>query len=179
MQRHPGFASRTVVPWRIRGHLVTPRRPTVTLAAIVIVAATVIALPITADRASAVSIRKPPKPIECQAMASGPSSATTVNVCDRRRITGSSGSLTSCPTGQCITWATGKGFHLTYSYTVPKTSRCSPGLIEVDTVGKVVSATGAGTKPFIGATVTYDACLTNQINVIQVGLVPGTFFTIG
>jgi hypothetical protein len=112
-------------------------------------------------------------------MVSGASSAATVSVCDRRGITGSSGSLTSCPTGQCITWATGKGFHLTYSYTVPNVSRCSPGLIEVDTVGKVVSVTGAGTKPLIGAAVTYDACLTNQINAIQIGLVPGTFFTIG
>jgi len=102
-----------------------------------------------------------------------------VGRCDRDGITGRSGSLANCPAGQCISWATGKSLDVSSSVTVPSESRCSSGLVEVDTVGKVVSGSGASTGPFIGATVAYDACLTQQINVVMVGLVAGTVFTIG
>ena len=68
----------------------------------------------------------------------------------------------------------------TSSFTVPINSRCAyPGFVEVDVVGKVISATGTSTKRLIGTNVAYDACVTQQINVITVGLVPGTTYTIG
>ena len=157
-------------------------RLTAATAGFVLVASLVAAAPAVAAPSSAGSSRKPPKPIVCQAMAGGGSTAVVVSRCSRRGVTGLSGSLGECPTGTntCITWATGKEIAFTISFTVPSESRCgSLGLVEADVVGTVSSASGANTKRLIGAPVTYDACLTDQINVSTDGLVPGTVFTIG
>jgi hypothetical protein len=138
--------------------------------------------PMSASPSAAAPSRKPPKPIVCLAMSGGGSAPQVVSGCNRRPITGLSGSLSQCPTGTgtCIAWATGKKIDFTSSFTVPPKSRCGdPGLVEVDVMGQVVSASGAGTKRLVGATVAYDACLTQQINVTTQGLVPGTAFTIG
>jgi hypothetical protein len=97
-------------------------------------------------------------------------------------MTGLSGSVSRCPSGTptCITWATGRKLEFTLSFTVPPASRCGrSGLVEVDVVGQVVSGSGANTKGLIGAAVTYDACMTQQVSVMTYGLVPGTVFRIG
>ena len=119
------------------------------------------------------------KSIDCQSMSSGVSTPQVVGGCNRKGITGGEGTLTNCATGTCIAWETGKQIGFTSTHTIPTTSRCPSNLIEVDTVGRVVSASGAGTKPLIGTATTYDACVTNQINVVTIELVPGTLFTIG
>ena len=74
-----------------------------------------------------------------------------------------------------VLYQLGNGF----SYSGPSTSRCPFPLAELDVVGTVVSASGPGTKRLIGATVAYDACFAQQINVVLVELVPGTLVTIG
>jgi hypothetical protein len=133
-----------------------------------------------AGPASATPVRKPPKPIACQAMSSGATSPPVVSGCNRKGITGKSGTLTNCALGTCITWVTGKEIDFNASITVPTTSRCPSDLTEVDSVGKVISTSpGAGVKRLLGATVSFDACLSKQINVVTVELVPGTQFTIG
>jgi len=136
---------------------------------------------VMANPSSAISNRKPPNPIVCQAMSGNQFSPNVVSGCDRPGITGRSGTLKQCPTGTgtCIAWATGKEIDFTFSFTVPTTSRCGSGLVEVDVIGRARSASGAGTKRLVGTTVAYDACLTQQINVVIEGLVPGTSFTIG
>ena len=107
------------------------------------------------------------------------SAPLVVSGCNRQGITGRSGTLLSCPIGFCTSWATGKEINFSFSYSGPSTSRCPFPLAELDVVGKVVSASGPGTKRLIGATVAYDACFAQQINVVLVELVPGTLFTIG
>jgi len=79
----------------------------------------------------------------------------------------------------CTSWSTGKTSNFTFSFSSPTTSRCPFPLAELDFVGKVASGSGAGTKRLIGATVAYDACFAEQINVVLVELVPGTLFTMG
>lgn len=128
--------------------------------------------PVSAESASA------PKPINCQSMSSGASTPLMVGGCSRKGITGGDGTLTNCAIGTCIAWQTGKQIDFTSSHSVPTTSRCPSNLTEVDTVGRVISASGTSTKRLIGTAVTYDACVTNQINVVTVELVPGTLFTI-
>jgi hypothetical protein len=102
-----------------------------------------------------------------------------VSGCNRKGITGRSGTLTNCPIGTCITWETGKEIDVTSSSTIPTTSRCPSNLTEVDSVGRVLTASGTGTKQLVGTSISYDACVTNQINVVTIELVPGTIFTIG
>ncbi len=157
-------------------------RLTATLAGVALVAGLVTAAPAGALPSSAGPTQKAPMPIVCQAMAGVGSSPDVVSQCTRRGVTGRSGSLSRCPTGpdNCITWATGKEIGFTFTFSVPSVSRCDRfGLVEVDVVGTVTSVSGASTKRLMGAAVTYDACLTNQINVSTEGLVPGTVFTIG
>ena len=131
-----------------------------------------------ADAASAVSARTAPRPIDCRSVSSGVSTPQVVSGCNRKGVTGGDGTLTSCPTGTCMTWESGKNVAFLSTTTIPTNSRCPPNLTEVDTVGRVLSASGAGTKSLIGGVVTYDACVTNQINVVTIELVPGTLFTI-
>jgi hypothetical protein len=156
-------------------------RLVVALALIPLVAAIVAATPAGGVQpSSAAPTVKPPKAIACQSMSmSTPSAPLVVSGCNRRGITGRSGTLRSCPIGICTSWATGKETDFTFSFSAPSTSRCLFPLAELDFVGKVVSASGGGTKRLIGATVSYDACFAQQINVVLVELVPGTQFTIG
>jgi hypothetical protein len=157
--------------------------PTAAAAGVLVAAAAGGMLLTVPQPVSAATTPRPPKPIVCQSLTqAGPNADMALNGCNRRGITGRSGTQTSCPTGSstCITWATGKTIDYTSSFTVPSNSRCGgAGFVEVDVVGNVVSGTGAGTKRLIGATVIYDACVTQQITVVTVGLVPGTTFTIG
>jgi hypothetical protein len=49
----------------------------------------------------------------------------------------------------------------------------------VDYVGTILSVSGNRTGQYLQKTIAYEACLTYQINVALVELVPGTLFTIG
>ena len=147
---------------------------------ILLVAAIVAATAVGVQSSSAAPTQKPPKAIECQSMSmSNPSAPPVVTGCNRRGITGGSGTLLGCSTGTCISWSSGKASNFTSSFSSPSISRCPFPLAELDFVGKVSSASGAGAKRLIGATVAYDACFAEQINVVLVELVPGTLFTIG
>jgi hypothetical protein len=141
------------------------------------VAATMLAAgPVGMQPASAVSRAA----ITCSSMSSSPSGPVELSGCNRRHITGGSGTLLSCvPTGICpLTWSTGKGTNITFSQTTPSTNRCPAPLVEIDFTGTVANASGSGTKRFIGKPVAYDVCFAVQINVVLVELVPGTSFTI-
>ena len=152
----------------------------VALASIPVGATIGAAAPLGVEAASAAPIHRTPKPIECTSMAmSSPAAPVVVSNCSRRGITGRSGSLLPCPSGTCLTWSTGKETDFTSSFSAPSIARCPFPLAELDFAGKVVSVSGAGTKRFIGAPVTFDACFAQQINVVLVELVPGTLFTIG
>jgi hypothetical protein len=96
-------------------------------------------------------------------------------------ITGGSGTQLSCtPSGICpLTWSTGKQTNFSFSHSTQSTNRCPAPLSEIDFVGTVASASGSGTKRFIGKPVAFDVCFAVQINVFIVELVPGTLFTIG
>jgi hypothetical protein len=155
-------------------------RVAVVLAGMFVVTATAAGAPVDAHPSSAAPIPRPPKAIQCQALSmSTPSAPMVVSGCNRRAITGGSGTLVGCPVGICTSWATGKATNFTVSFTTPATSRCAFPLAELDFVGSVVSTAGAGTKRLVGARVAFDACFAQQINVVLVELVPGTLFTIG
>jgi hypothetical protein len=152
-------------------------RLAVALACIPVAATIVAAGPLGVQTASAA----PKPPIECQSMSeSNPTAPFMVSGCNRRGITGGSGTLGSCPIGTltCLTWSTGSETNFTLSESSPSTNRCPAGLYENDFVGTVVSRSGYETKRLIGAPVAFDVCTPSLIHLL-VELVPGTLFTIG
>lgn len=157
-----------------------PSRLVLVLACLVLALVIVAAVPSGGQPASAAPAPRPPRPIECTSMSMTiPSAPIVISGCNRRGITGGSGSPDSCPIGFCIGWSTGKETDVTLTSSAPSTSRCAFPLGEVDFVGRAVAASGAGTKRLIGTAVSFDACFAEQINVLLVELVPGTKFTMG
>ena len=142
------------------------------------VAATILAaVPVGIQAASAA----PHRAITCSSMSSSPTGPVELSGCNHLRITGGSGTQVSCaPSGICpLTWSTGKETNFSVSHSTPSTNRCPFPLSEIDFVGTVASASGSGTKRFVGKPVAFDVCVAVQINLVIVELVPGTLFTIG
>lgn len=125
------------------------------------------------------------RPITCTgAFQQSSSSPVHLSGCLPRGVTGRSGQFQrdANDPNSTLTWKDGHVFTFGKgTVTVPSSSRCpsGSGTVEVDYVGTILSVSGNRTGPYLGKTIAYDACLTYQINVILVGLVPGTLLTIG
>jgi hypothetical protein len=116
--------------------------------------------------------------IVCTGMQQPTTSPVLLTGCKPRGITGGSGQWDGSGP-YTLTWKTGKV--LTFSrgsVTVVPSSPCPSGTAEVDFTGTVLSGSGRGTGKYLGRTVAYKACVSEQITVVVVELVPGTNFTV-